>query len=80
MEYVQIVRALALNTLTIPSNETTTTLQLLHPSTKVDLPPFVSDFHLKTKVILYQETFNSTLACSPRLSSIGPSNMMYELL
>jgi len=52
MEYVQIMHALALNTLTIPSNETTTTLHLLHPSTKVDLPPFVNDFHPKTKVIL----------------------------
>ncbi len=49
MEYVRIVRALALSTLAIPSNETTTTFHLLHPSTKVDLPPFCQWFPFKNQ-------------------------------
>jgi hypothetical protein len=80
MEYVQIVNALAFNALIVPSNETTTTFHLFHPSTKVGLPIFVNDFHPKTKVTLDWETFISILARSPRLSFTGPSNMMYELL
>jgi hypothetical protein len=47
---------------------------------RLTFPPFVNDFHPKTKVTLDWETFISTLACSPHLSSIGSSNMMYELL
>jgi hypothetical protein len=47
---------------------------------RLTFPPFVNDFHSKTKVTLDWETFISTLACSPHLSSIGSSNMMYELL
>jgi hypothetical protein len=55
-------------------------LCLSHPFAKVDLPPFVNDFHLKMEVTLDQKTFISTLACSPPLSSDGPSYMVYELL
>ncbi len=32
------------------------------------------------EVTLDQETFVSTLACSPRFSFDGPSNMVYEFL
>jgi len=79
-EYVQTICALILNTHVAPSNETTGVLHLLHPLVEVDLPLFVDDFHLEMKVILNQETFISTLVCSPRLSSNGSSGMVYELL
>jgi hypothetical protein len=55
-------------------------LHLLHPLVDVDLPLFINDFHLKTKVTLDWETFISTLVCSPRLSSNGFSGMVYEFL
>jgi hypothetical protein len=64
----------------IPSNDTITTLCFLHPLVIIDLPPFVNDFHLQTKVILNRKTFIFTLAHSPHLSSSGPSSMVYELL
>jgi len=58
------------------------TIHTLIPSTptEVDLASFVDDFHLETEVTLNQEAFVSTLACSPPLSSNGPSGMVYELL
>jgi hypothetical protein len=56
-EYIQIVRALTLSTPTTPFDETTRILHLLYPLAKVDLPPFVDDFHPKTEVILNQEAF-----------------------
>jgi len=40
---------------------------LFHPFAEVDLPPFVDDFHLKTKVTLNWEEFIFALALSPRL-------------
>jgi hypothetical protein len=43
-------------------------------------PPFVNDFHPKTKVISNQDAIIFTLAHSPHLSSNGPSVMVYELL
>jgi hypothetical protein len=55
-------------------------LRLLHPLAKVDLPPFVDDFHPKAKVILDQETFVFVLVHSLHLSFDGPSSMVYELL
>jgi hypothetical protein len=51
-EYVQIIHTLALNTHVAPSDETMGVLPFLHPPMKVDLPPFVDDFHLETKVTL----------------------------
>jgi hypothetical protein len=55
-------------------------LHLLHPPAKVDLPPFVDDFHLETKVTLDCKAFVSALAHSPGLFSGGPLNMVYEFL
>jgi hypothetical protein len=55
-------------------------LRLFHPLAKVDLPPFVDDFHPKAKVILDQETFVFVLVHSLHLSFDGPSSMVYELL
>jgi hypothetical protein len=54
-------------------------LSLFHPFAEVDLPPFVDDFP-DIKVILDQKTFIFALACSPCLSSSGPSSMVYDLL
>jgi hypothetical protein len=79
-EYVQTICALTPNTLTTPSNETTGIFYLPHPFVKVDLLPFVNDFHLEMEVTLDRKTFISTLACSPHLSSDGPSYMVYQLL
>jgi hypothetical protein len=79
-EYVQVMCALVLNILMVLFNEATLTFHFLHPSIKVDLPPFVNDFHSKTKVALDQKTFISVLAHSPCLSYVGPLNMVYELL
>jgi hypothetical protein len=47
---------------------------------KVDLLPFVNDFHLEMEVTLDRKTFIFTLACSPRFSFGGPSDMVYELV
>jgi hypothetical protein len=55
-------------------------LHLLHPPTKVDIPPFVDDFHLEIEVTLNWETFVYALVHSPHLSSDGLSSMVYELL
>jgi len=75
-----MVCALALSTPIAPSDETRRVFWFLHLLAEVDLPPFVDDFHLETKVILDQKTFISILACSPHFSFGGPSNMVYELL
>jgi hypothetical protein len=64
----------------IPSNDTMATLCFFHPLVKVDLPPFVDDFHLEIKVILNWETLIFTLAHSPHLWSSGLSSMVCELL
>jgi hypothetical protein len=79
-EYVKVMCALVLNILMVLFNEATITFHFLHPSIKVDLPPFVNDFHSKTKVALDQKTFISALTHSPCLSCVGLLNMVYELL
>ncbi len=80
-EYAQAMHALAApNTLVAPLVETIATLHHLHPLPKVDLPPFVDNFHPKTNLVLDKKAFISTLTCSPYLSSSGPSSMVYELL
>ncbi len=56
-EYVWAIHALVLSTFVAPSNETKGVLCLLHPYAKVDLPPFIDDFHLETKVILEKHFF-----------------------
>jgi hypothetical protein len=77
-EYVRVVHAIALNTLVAPFGETMGIFHIFHPFVEVDFPPFVDDFHLKTKVTLDQKTFISTH--SPHLYSNGPSSMVYQLL
>jgi hypothetical protein len=69
-----------LNTLAASSYDTTNVLHLFHPFAEVDFFPFVDDFHLETKVTLDQEAFIFALIRSPRLSSGGPSGMVYEFL
>jgi hypothetical protein len=54
--------------------------RFLHPLVEVDLPPFINEFHLEIEVTLNREAFISALACSPCVSSIGPLDMVYELL
>jgi hypothetical protein len=44
--------ALAPSISAVPSNETMAALCLLHPLAKINLPPFVNDFHLKMEVTL----------------------------
>jgi len=51
-KYAQVMQALVLSILMVLFNEITMTFHLLHPSIKVDLPPFVDDFHSKIKVTL----------------------------
>jgi hypothetical protein len=67
------MHALAPSILAIPFDNTTTTLHLLHPLAEVDLPPFVDDLYLETKVTLDQEAFIFVLARSPNLSFGSPS-------
>jgi hypothetical protein len=74
------VHALALNISTIPTNETMVALHLFHPLAHVNLPPFINDFHLEMEVILDQEAFIFTLACSSHLSFNSLSSTIYELL
>jgi hypothetical protein len=69
-----------MNTLGAPSNKTMRILRFLHPLVQGDLTFFVDDFHRKINVILDQETFISTLVCSPPLSFDHPLSMVYELL
>jgi hypothetical protein len=78
-EYIQAIHALILSTFGAPFDETIRCFCLLHPLAKIDLHPFVDDFHPKTKVILNWKPFIFVLACSPRLSFDGPLNMGYEL-
>jgi hypothetical protein len=51
-----------------------------HPLAKVDLPPFINDFHPKMNLVLDRKTFINVFAHSPHLSFNGPSGMVYELL
>jgi hypothetical protein len=52
-------------------------LCLFHSLAKVDLPPFVDDFHLEIEVTLDQKAFVYALAC---FFSGDHSGMVYELL
>jgi hypothetical protein len=79
-EYTWTRNAIVLSTLITPSNETTWILHLLHLFVEVDIPPFIDDFHLETKVIFYWEAFISAFVRSPCLSFGGPLDMVYELL
>ncbi len=79
-EYVQVVCALAPNTFATPLAKTIVALRHLHPLAKVDLPPFVDDFHLETNLVLDRKAFIYALTCSPRLSSSGPLGVVYEFL
>jgi len=63
-----------------PTIETIATLHHLHPLAKVDLPPFVNNFHPYMDLVLDREAFISTLKCFPCLSFNDPSSMVYELL
>jgi hypothetical protein len=51
------VHALAPNILMVPVDEIMTTFCLFHPLAIVDLPLFVNDLYIKTKVILNQNLF-----------------------
>ncbi len=77
---IQVMCALVLSILMVLFNEATITFHFLHPSIKVDLPPFVDDFHSETKVALDQKPFIYALAHSPCLSYVGLLNMVYEFL
>jgi hypothetical protein len=79
-EYARIVHALAPNIHATPSFETIVALRHLHPLAKVDLPPFVHNFHPKTDLVLDRKAFIYTLTHSPPLSFGCPSSMVYELL
>jgi len=72
--------ALARNTPSTPSAKTIVALYHLHPLVKVDLPPFVDNFHPKTNFILDIEAFIYVLTHFPHLSLDGPLGMVYELL
>jgi hypothetical protein len=50
----------------------------LHPLVRVDLPPFVNDFHPKIDLALDRKTFIYILTHSPCLSSNSPLILMYE--
>jgi hypothetical protein len=47
---------------------------------KVDLPPFIDDFHKKMDLVLDKEAFIFILTHSPCFSSNDPLSMVYELL
>jgi hypothetical protein len=79
-EYVQVVCALAPDTLATPLAKTIVAFRHLHPLAKVGLPPFVNDFHPETNLVLDREAFIFALTHFSRLSSNGPSVMVYELL
>jgi hypothetical protein len=63
-----------------PFEDTTRVLPLVHPLAKVDIFLFINDFHPKMEITLDQKTFIFALACSQRLSSSCPLDMVYELL
>jgi len=79
-EYVRTMCALAHKTPLAPSTKTIVALHRLHPLVKVDLPPFVNNFHPKTNFILDIEAFIYALTHFPHLSLDGASDMVYELL
>jgi hypothetical protein len=56
-EYSQAMHAWEFNTLAAPPIKTIVALRHLHPLAKVDLIPFVNDFHLETDLGLDIETF-----------------------
>jgi hypothetical protein len=72
--------ALVPNILVAPLAKTITTFRHLHPLAKIDLPPFVEDFHLEMDLILDKNTFIYALTRSPCLSFNSLSNTVYELL
>jgi hypothetical protein len=72
--------ALAHNIPSTPSVKTIVALRRLHPLVKVDLPPFVDNFHPKTNFILHIEALVYALKHFPHLSLDGPLGMVYELL
>ncbi len=74
------MHALFPNILVVPFNETMVAFCFLHPLVEVNLPFFIDDFHPNTKVILNQDAFISTLACSLCFSFSGLSNIVHELL
>jgi hypothetical protein len=78
--FMECMHALALSTLVAPSFETITTLFHFHPLVKVNLPPFIDDFHPKMDFVLDEEANIYVLTHSPRLSFGNPSSMVYELL
>jgi hypothetical protein len=54
-EYAQAMHTLKINTHVAPSTETIVAICHLHPLAKVDLTPFVHDFHLETDIGLDQK-------------------------
>jgi len=64
-EYAKTIDALIPNTHVTSSNETIGILHLLHPFTKVDLLPFIDDFHPKIDITLNQKAFISMLVDTP---------------
>jgi hypothetical protein len=64
---------------TTPSAKAIATLHHFHPLVEVDLPPFVNDLNPKMDLVLDREAFIYVVMYSPRLSSNGPLNMVYEL-
>jgi hypothetical protein len=79
-EYAWVVHALTLSTSATSFDKTTGVLYFLHPLAKVDLPPFLDNFHHEMEVTLNQNAFVFTLAHSPRFSTNCLSAMVYELL
>jgi hypothetical protein len=79
-EYIRTICELAISTLATPFDETMGIFRFFHPFEKVDLPPFVDDFHLKMKVTLNQEAFVFALARSSHFSFDGPLDMVYDFL
>jgi hypothetical protein len=74
------MHALALNILVAPSVKTLATFCHLHPLAKVNLSPFVDDFHPNTDLVLDRKAFIFALTHSSCLSSGSSSSMVYELL
>jgi len=79
-EYVSTMHALARIIHVAPFIKTIASLHHFHPLVEVDLPLFVDEFHLEMDLVLDKEAFIFVLMRSPRLSSNGPSSMVYELL
>jgi hypothetical protein len=73
------VCALAPNTFTAPLVDTIVAPHHFHPLAKVDLPPFVNNFHLKMDVVLNRKAFIFVLTHFLCLSSISFLGMVYEL-